>query len=301
MNFLTPTRQQMEYFISLMVNADNSIDAAHAERCPLPYQSSMIDDCIGKGKSLQEGGAIYNFTGPQGFGIANASDGLLAVKKLVFDEKKLTLEEYKDALDHNFGKGLSKEWVEYLTLQAAKGLEKEGHQLTKKEIQAIALAVKETPVPAEKQKKYDQLLAWIDEVPKYGNDLPDVDHFAREVAYTYTKPLEKYHNPERRPVPGRAVSGFRKRSAWRPDRCHSRRTSGQHPHCRWCRASGRTGCERPNSHGKLCGKAGSFHCFQRYLVQPEIPSICFKRHGRPAEIYLSDPCVLRSERNAYAV
>ena len=40
-----------------------------------------------------------------------------------------------------------------------------------------------------------QLLAWIDEVPKYGNDLPDVDHFAREVAYTYTKPLEKYHNP----------------------------------------------------------------------------------------------------------
>ena len=55
--------------------------------------------------------------------------------------------------------------------------------------------MKETPVPAEKQKKYDQLLAWIDEVPKYGNDLPDVDHFAREVAYTYTKPLEKYHNP----------------------------------------------------------------------------------------------------------
>ena len=193
--FFDAYKAQMEYFISLMVNADNSIDAAHAERCPLPYQSSMIDDCIGKGKSLQEGGAIYNFTGPQGFGIANASDGLLAVKKLVFDEKKLTLEEYKDALDHNFGKGLSKEWVEYLTLQAAKGLEKEGHQLTKKEIQAIALAVKETPVPAEKQKKYDQLLVWIDEVPKYGNDLPDVDHFAREVAYTYTKPLEKYHNP----------------------------------------------------------------------------------------------------------
>lgn len=193
--FFDAYKAQMEYFISLMVNADNSIDAAHAERCPLPYQSSMIDDCIRKGKSLQEGGAIYNFTGPQGFGIANASDGLLAVKKLVFDEKKLTLEEYKDALDHNFGKGLSKEWVEYLTLQAAKGLEKEGHQLTKKEIQAIALAVKETPVPAEKQKKYDQLLAWIDEVPKYGNDLPDVDHFAREVAYTYTKPLEKYHNP----------------------------------------------------------------------------------------------------------
>ena len=40
-------------------------------------------------------------------------------------------------------------------------------------------------------------------------------HFAREVAYTYTKPLEKYHNPRGGHVPGRAVSGFRKRSAWR--------------------------------------------------------------------------------------
>ena len=82
--FYDAYKAQMEYFIGLMVNADNAIDIAHAERCPLPFQSSMIDDCIGRGKSLQEGGAIYNFTGPQGFGIANMTDSLYAIKKLVY-------------------------------------------------------------------------------------------------------------------------------------------------------------------------------------------------------------------------
>ena len=45
------------------------------------------------------------------------------------------------------------------------------------------------------RKKYEQLLEWIDELPKYGNDIEEVDLFARDVAYTYTKPLEKYKNP----------------------------------------------------------------------------------------------------------
>ena len=35
----------------------------------------------------------------------------------------------------------------------------------------------------------------IDEIPKFGNDNSTVDAFARDVAYTYTRPLEKYKNP----------------------------------------------------------------------------------------------------------
>ena len=75
--FFDAYKKQMEYCISLLVNADNAIDVAHAERCPLPFLSCMIDDCLKEGKSVQEGGAVYNFTGPQGFGIANMADGLL--------------------------------------------------------------------------------------------------------------------------------------------------------------------------------------------------------------------------------
>ena len=77
--FYDAYKKQMEYFISLLVNADNAIDVAHAERCPLPFLSCMVDDCLKRGKSVQEGGAVYNFTGPQGFGIANMADSLYAV------------------------------------------------------------------------------------------------------------------------------------------------------------------------------------------------------------------------------
>ena len=102
--FYNAYKKQMEYGISLLVNADNAIDVAHAKRCPLPFLSCMVDDCLKRGKSVQEGGAVYNFTGPQGFGIANMADSLFAVRKLVYEEKKVTMEEMKEALAWNFGK-----------------------------------------------------------------------------------------------------------------------------------------------------------------------------------------------------
>ena len=109
--FYNAYKKQMEYCISLLVNADNAIDVAHAKRCPLPFLSCMVDDCLKRGKSVQEGGAVYNFTGPQGFGIANMADSLFAVRKLVYEEKKVTMEEMKEALAWNFGKGLDQQSV----------------------------------------------------------------------------------------------------------------------------------------------------------------------------------------------
>ena len=193
--FYDAYKTQMNYFIELMVNADNAIDIAHAERCPLPFQSSMIDDCIGRGKSLQEGGAIYNFTGPQGFGIANVSDSLYAIKQLVFEQKKITLAEWKEALADNYGKGLSRQQIESLTTRIAKNLADAGQPVGEKEIAAVYQTVASQGISPEKKAKYDQLLEWIDQVPKYGNDIEEVDKFARDVAYTYTKPLNQYRNP----------------------------------------------------------------------------------------------------------
>lgn len=193
--FYDAYKEQMNYFIGLMVNADNSIDVAHAERCPLPYQSSMIDDCIARGRSLQEGGAVYNFTGPQGFGIANVTDGLYAVKKLVFEEHYLTLPEFKAALDDNFGRGLSKERIEYLTVQIAKQLQETGETVDGNTIRTIADKLRSTPVPDDKMAQYNELLSRIEALPKYGNNIDEIDFFARDVAYTYTRPLEHYRNP----------------------------------------------------------------------------------------------------------
>lgn len=188
-------KKQMNYFIELMVNADNAIDLAHAERCPLPYQSSMVEDCIGRGKSLQEGGAIYNFTGPQGFGIANMTDALWAIKTLVFEQKKITLSEFRKALEDNFGKGIPKDKAQFITTEVVKELVKKEAKVDEKEIAKIYQLVCEAGVSEENKKKYSQLLEWIEELPKFGNDIDEVDLFARDVAYTYTKPLEKYKNP----------------------------------------------------------------------------------------------------------
>ena len=103
-DLMTAYRKQMAYFVRLLVISDNAVDKAHGQRAPLPFLSSLVDDCIAEGKSLQEGGAHYNFTGPQGVGVANVADSLAAIKSLVFDNKELNLKEIKDAIDTNFEK-----------------------------------------------------------------------------------------------------------------------------------------------------------------------------------------------------
>ena len=60
---------------------------------------------------------------------------------------------------------------------------------------AVASGFRDLKLPEETVKRYDELLKMIDELPKYGNDIREIDEFAREVAYTYTKPLEQYENP----------------------------------------------------------------------------------------------------------
>ncbi|MHC1696912.1 MAG: formate C-acetyltransferase/glycerol dehydratase family glycyl radical enzyme [Geobacteraceae bacterium] len=94
--------KQMEYFVGLMCHADNMVDLAHGQNVPLPFLSSLVEDCIGRGKSLQEGGAIYNFSGPQGVGVANAGDALTAIKKLCFDENAISLPDLKEIIDKDF-------------------------------------------------------------------------------------------------------------------------------------------------------------------------------------------------------
>lgn len=193
--FFEAYKKQMNYMIELLVNADNSIDLAHAERCPLPFLSSMVEDCIGRGKSVQEGGAVYNFTGPQGFGIANMADSLIALRKLVFEDRKLTLSEYKKALDSNYGKGMTVQAAEEAAREVIGELMKQGVKVGEKEVKEILSLSLSGGVSPQEQKKYEELLELINELPKYGNDIEEVDLFAREIAYTYTRPLENYKNP----------------------------------------------------------------------------------------------------------
>ena len=186
---------QMDYAIKLLVNADNAIDMAHAERCPLPFLSSMVDDCMARGKSVQEGGAVYNFTGPQGFGVANMADSLYAVKQLVFDEKKVTMKELKQALMLNYGKGLAQEDLAALASDTVSVMRSSGETVGEAEIAAVLKTIHALSESGEVKANGERILKLIEEVPKFGNDIPEVDAFARKVAYTYTKPLLNYRNP----------------------------------------------------------------------------------------------------------
>jgi len=94
--------KQMEYWCDLMISQVNKVDIAHQRFKPLPYLSLLIQDCIGSGKDVSRGGALYNHSGPQGVGIGTVADSLTAIKQLMFDERKVDGKTMLDALKANW-------------------------------------------------------------------------------------------------------------------------------------------------------------------------------------------------------
>lgn len=102
--------EQMKFWTDQMCDTINLIDNCHRKLKPIPYASAFFNNCIKTGKDLNEGGAKYNFTGPQASGIATCADAFSAIKQLVFDEKKYTGEQLLEAMENN--------WEGYETLYA---------------------------------------------------------------------------------------------------------------------------------------------------------------------------------------
>ena len=173
--FYDAYKKQMEYCISLMVNADNAIDVAHAERCPLPFLASMVDDCLTRGLTAEQGGAVYNFTGPQGFGIANMADSLYAIRKLVYEDKKVSMETYKEALAWNYDKGLDEKSVADMSEMILKGMQDAGMTVNEDTAKAVLQTVMRLKPSDEQIQKFTELHDMIDEVPKFGNAIDDVE------------------------------------------------------------------------------------------------------------------------------
>ncbi len=84
------------------VIVENAIDKASERDVPDVLCSALTDDCIARGKTIKEGGAVYDFISGLQVGIANMADSLSAIKKLVYDEKKLTPRQLWDALCDDF-------------------------------------------------------------------------------------------------------------------------------------------------------------------------------------------------------
>jgi len=95
--------QQLAFMRKNIQMAGSAREQKIIEQYPTLCESALIEDCIEKGMCREEGGAHYNFNvGITQLGSTDAGDSLTAVKKLVFDDKKLTMPQLCDALDANF-------------------------------------------------------------------------------------------------------------------------------------------------------------------------------------------------------
>jgi formate C-acetyltransferase len=93
---------QFKFLIDNAVEYNNMLGEAHSILRPTPLLSSLIADSIAAGKDVTKGGARYNSSGAACIGLVDITDSLMAIKKLVYDEGKLSFAELKKAIDKNF-------------------------------------------------------------------------------------------------------------------------------------------------------------------------------------------------------
>lgn len=92
----------VDFFTPISVSLDNCADYALEMEVPDSLLSSLTDDCIKRGKHLKEGGAVYDWIGPLQVGIADLGDSLEVIRKLCFEERRITPKVLWHALVTNF-------------------------------------------------------------------------------------------------------------------------------------------------------------------------------------------------------
>lgn len=100
--FFNAWRQQMAYLIKYTTTLYNRLEQTRASYFPTPYVSILMDGMIEQAKDLRQAPPKYGFITIEGVAYATLVDSLLAIKKFVYDDKKYTIGEMKQALLDNF-------------------------------------------------------------------------------------------------------------------------------------------------------------------------------------------------------
>lgn len=101
-DFEEALHKQIVHFVKVMCEAYTKVCAMHALYVPKGYASALVTDCIARGKSLEEGGALYNSSGVFLVAMANGADSLEAIDYVLFKEKMMTASEFNEILLNNF-------------------------------------------------------------------------------------------------------------------------------------------------------------------------------------------------------
>jgi formate C-acetyltransferase len=100
--FLNAYRTQMQFLIDNHCDLNFFCGQAHAAIRPQPFLSSVTEGCVEKALDNTAGGAKYNSSGSSNIGMADVTDSMMAIKKIVFDEKIASFPELKKAVDTDF-------------------------------------------------------------------------------------------------------------------------------------------------------------------------------------------------------
>ncbi len=101
--FDTAVKKQIDYITRLSAIGTTVSQIVARDYFPKPLMSLFVEGCMESGKDVTAGGAVHNFgPGLVWSGLGTYADSMEAIKKLVFDEKKYTLEQIREALWNNF-------------------------------------------------------------------------------------------------------------------------------------------------------------------------------------------------------
>lgn len=95
-------KHQVKFYAKATVEIDTAVDLAIEELVPDILCSAFVDDCIARGKTIKEGGSVYDFISGLQVGIANLGNSLAAIKKLVYDDRIISQEVLLQNLENNF-------------------------------------------------------------------------------------------------------------------------------------------------------------------------------------------------------
>ncbi len=95
-------KRQLHYYMGLQVVVEHISDEMHVLHDQNAFRSSLVHDCIERGRSLVDGGAVYTADGGPVAGVNTAADALAAIEYSIFDKKILNPEQLVHALKTNF-------------------------------------------------------------------------------------------------------------------------------------------------------------------------------------------------------
>lgn len=101
-SFWNNFRRQLDYIVGLYTETMNDCAPFYARYFSRPLTSVLIDGCVATATPVDQGGSRYWVKGMNCTGFATAADSLYAIKKLVYEDKKLTLEQFREILARDY-------------------------------------------------------------------------------------------------------------------------------------------------------------------------------------------------------